>query len=56
MENLVKIENNEVVVSSREIAEHFEKRHADVLEAIENIKTENSVLTSMFHETTYFVF
>lgn len=53
MENLVTIENNEVVVSSKQIAEHFEKQHKHVLDAIENIKAENSALTSMFYETTY---
>lgn len=41
------------VVSSLDVAETFKKRHADVLEKIEElIKTENSVLT-MFYETTY---
>ena len=50
---LVKIENNQAVVSSRSIAEHFEKQHKHVLESIENIKAENSALTSMFYETTY---
>ncbi|MDY6148974.1 MAG: Rha family transcriptional regulator [Porphyromonas sp.] len=53
MGNLVEIKNNQVVVSSRRIAEHFGKRHADVLEGIDNIKTENSVVTSMFLETSY---
>lgn len=40
-------------VSSLEIAQHFEKRHADVLESIEKMKTENSVLMTMFFEGTY---
>lgn len=31
---LVKIENNQAVVSSRSIAEHFEKQHKDVLRSI----------------------
>lgn len=53
MENLVTVVNENVVVSSREVAEHFGKRHGDVLDAIENIKTENSVVTSMFFETSY---
>lgn len=51
--DLVQVQNNQVVVSSRQIAEHFEKRHADVLAGIEKIKTENSVVTPMFCETTY---
>lgn len=53
MEELVRIENKQIVTDSRSIAEHFGKRHADVLESIENIKTENSVVTSMFYETSY---
>lgn len=53
METLVQVAEGQVVVSSRQIAEHFEKRHADVLAGIENITTENSVVTPMFCETTY---
>ena len=52
----IHIEQNtdgQLVVSSRQVAEHFEKRHADVLAGIENIKTENSAVTPMFCETTY---
>ncbi len=44
---LIKIENKdgEMVVSSREVANNFEKRHSDVLEKIEDlVRTENSVL------------
>lgn len=54
-EQLVTIINNQAVVSSRQVAENFGKRHAHVLEAIEEtIKTENSVLTSkMFFESSY---
>lgn len=53
MESLVQVADGQIVVSSRNIAEHFEKRHADVLAGIENIKTENSAVTPMFCETTY---
>ena len=49
----IKEENNELVVSSREVADSFGKRHPDVLESIENIKTENSVVTSMFYKSSY---
>ena len=52
----IHIEQNtdgQLVVSSRQVAEHFEKRHADVLTGIKNIKTENSAVTPMFCETTY---
>jgi Rha family phage regulatory protein len=46
--------NEEVLVtSSRMVAEAFGKEHKHVLEAIENIKAENSALTSMFFETSY---
>lgn len=51
--NLVSINNNQVVVSSRQVAENFKKRHCDVLESINEIlKTENSVLR-FFYESTY---
>ena len=53
MDKLVQVADGQIVVSSRNIAEHFEKRHADVLAGIENIKTENSAVTPMFCETTY---
>lgn len=55
MEELIKITEKEgqLVVTSRQIAEDFEKRHADVIEKIEEfIKTENSVMT-MFIESSY---
>ena len=42
--------NDVLTVSSTQIAEHFGKRHTHVLEAIENIKAENSAVTSMFIE------
>lgn len=66
MENSIVIsENNgELVVSSRQVAENFGKRHDHVIRDIESIishtpilgadtKAEFSALTSMFHETTY---
>ncbi len=34
MENLVKIENQQIVTDSRQIAENFGKEHKHVLEAI----------------------
>lgn len=46
---LVKIENNQAVVSSRSIAEHFEKQHKNVVQSIKKLKAENSALTSMFY-------
>ena len=41
------------VVSSRSVAENFGKKHFHVLKSIENIIIENSILTSMFHESSY---
>ena len=37
MENLVEIKNNMIVVSSKNVAEHFGKLHKDVLENIRQI-------------------
>lgn len=53
LDNLVRFENDQVVVSSRNIAEHFEKDHKNVIQGIEKLKAENSALTSMFYETSY---
>ena len=53
MGSLVEIRNNEVVVSSRDVAEKFGKEHKHVLENIrEIIRAENSALT-FFQENTY---
>lgn len=55
MNKIISILNQEgqLVVTSRQVAEDFEKRHADVLEKIEElIKTEKSVMT-MFIESSY---
>jgi len=53
MENLVQVTDGKVVVSSRQVAEHFGKLHKDVLAGIENIRAENSALTLMFDKTSY---
>lgn len=53
MENLVTVVNENVVVSSRDVAEHFGKQHKHVLESIENMKAENSALLKMFYPSTY---
>ena len=52
MENLVRVTDNQIVVSSRQIAEHFEKQHCHVLEAIENLVIENSI-AKFFFKSTY---
>ena len=46
-------ENGQVVVSSREVAEHFGKEHKHVLDAVKNLVAENSATKSMFYETTF---
>jgi Rha family phage regulatory protein len=56
MSNLINIINQEgnLVVSSREVAENFEKEHKHILESIDNLVlglAEKS--TTLFYETTY---
>lgn len=53
MNDLVKVNNNQVVTDSLKVAEVFEKQHKHVIEAIENMKAENSALIKMFYEDTY---
>ena len=54
---LVKIEemNKEevLVVSSRDIADDFEKEHKNVMQSIQNLMAENSAVKTMFFESTY---
>lgn len=40
-------------VSSRDVAEQFEKEHRNVIQAIKNLIAEKSALTPMFIEDTY---
>lgn len=53
--NEIIINNNDgtLTVPSTQIAENFGKRHCDVIRSIEDIKTQNSVVTPMFIEGTY---
>lgn len=44
---------NQLVTSSQIVAAYFEKKHCDVLRIINNIKTQNCVLTSMFYTASY---
>lgn len=55
MNSLINIKNinGQLLVSSREIAENFEKRHNDVVKAIENLTTENFVVKNMFIESAF---
>ena len=52
-EIILQTNNNQPVANSRQIAEHFGKRHDNVLQSIENLTTENSGVKNMFFETTY---
>lgn len=53
MNELVQVIRNEAVCSSLDIAEHFEKRHADVLESIEKLNSTENAVQSFFFKTTY---
>lgn len=50
---LVEINNNQVVVSSRDIAEHFEKEHRHILESIRTILAAEKSAAKFFLESTY---
>ena len=51
--NLVSINNNQVVVSSRQVADNFGKQHKDVLESIRGILAAENSATKFFHESTF---
>ena len=53
MKQLVVIQNNQIVVSSKDIADHFGKPHKDVLENIHNILAAENSATKFYQETTY---
>ena len=54
MNELVKIQKDQVVTSSRKIAEVFEKRHDNVLKDIDNlIEGSPKKIGSLFYETNY---
>ena len=50
---LLKIENGQATVSSRQVAEHFGKRHVEVLDSIRNILVVENSTTKYFTETTH---
>ena len=50
---LVQIENNQVVVSSRQIAKDFGKEHKVVLRSVREILAEQNCATKFFYESTY---
>ena len=51
--NLVSINNNQVVVSSRQVAENFGKEHKHVLENIRAILAAENPATKFFYESTF---
>lgn len=53
MKQLVVIQNNQIVVSSKDIAEHFGKQHKDVFENIHNILAAEKSATKFYQETTH---
>lgn len=50
---LVDVVNNEIVVSSKQVAEHFGKFHKDVLKSIRDILAAENSATKFYHETTF---
>ena len=53
MENLVEIKNNQVITSSRQVAEYFGKEHKNVLRDIKEILAAQNSATRFFYETTF---
>ena len=51
--NLVSINNNQVVVSSRQVAENFGKDHKHVLEGVRTILAAENSATKFFYESTF---
>ena len=51
--NLVSINNNQVVVSSRQVAENFGKEHKVVLRSIKEILAAQNCATKFFYESTF---
>ncbi len=52
MKQLVVINNNQIVVSSKDIAEHFGKEHKNVLQNIRDILVAENSATKFFQETS----
>ena len=53
MNELVKIKNNQVVVSSRQVAEKFGKEHRNVLASIREILVAENSADKFYQETTH---
>src|SRR5690625_4169744 len=50
MRNLVKVLNDQVVTSSVDVAENFEREHHDVIKSIEKMKKDVGTFTEMFYQ------
>ncbi|HIX83917.1 MAG TPA: Rha family transcriptional regulator [Candidatus Megamonas gallistercoris] len=53
MDNLVEIKNNQVIVSSRQVAENFGKEHKIVLRSIREILAVQNCATKFYYETSF---
>lgn len=53
MNKLVVIQNNQIVVSSKDLAEHFNKDHKNVLRDIREILSAQNRANEFFHEESY---
>lgn len=52
-QHLVMVSNDQVVTTSLQVAEYFDKRHADVLRQINNLISLNAKLRSGYESVTY---
>lgn len=53
MSNLVEVKNNQVVVSSKQVAEKFDKEHKHILDAIRQLLVAEKSATKFFKESSY---
>lgn len=53
MSELIQVNDGQLVVSSRQVAEHFEKRHADVLRSIQDIFNSTQNCVQLFFKSSY---
>lgn len=51
--NLIQINNGQLVVSSRQVAENFGKEHKNVLRSIRDILVEQNCAANLFFVSTY---
>lgn len=55
MQSLVEIKNNQIVVSSRQIASNFGKLHKDVLRTIESLLGQRKIAPIFFMRGHYLI-